>query len=872
MSETIEKIVELSKLNEETFVYEKSNEFCKSAFSQVYQRAALLLKDIIRKENNYDDSVRKPIENVISFQGRRGTGKTSAMLSIQKALLNYTEVPFLDTEDVSFVVIDYIDASMLEKGEDILEMVLANMFSMLREFDSNQKQKVYVDRELYQLFDTIYGNFISIKRNKKIVDEISPLHMLTQLSNSQTLETQMRNLIKKYLEYLTGNVKYNYKKKFLVITIDDLDMHFQNEGASPYDMLETLHRYLMIPGVIILLTYNYSDLCVGCEKHFYDLFHKRHVISKEDTKHVQALAVQYLNKVLPNYTRIHMPSLRKKDYEIGGGIKIRLKYEEVEREFGESGKCLLNKIRNGTNIDLSIKRFALLLKASVAELYYDAIGGKRHFSEPLTLRELAQLYTFYKPFKEMMKNGEEDTVFKEILDDLYFRFASEKLLRGELRQLKNYLDVSIERRSRDIVQDIRRQSQNIEISKITYKGQKELSYSYGELLYGLYNASNKGWFSKELIWCILDSYTIMLTKLYRKMIQTRDLNKKRKYKQRLKEIIGVSVSSSWSNELLPKISLNEVLSGKESTVIEDNDNLLFKFKYADAIAGLSGKTRKNLPNDFAEINDLDVLSVGAMKYTAVDAKWTIALETREKANNQTLKERFQILEILCMFFTNIHYRNIIGMNKGFYIEYTNGKEDDQPQLKIHFSDGCFNIMNFVNNLFDGEEYFKQLHENMTMGYQKYFEYLENDGESIKNDLRSEVKKFFEKNSIKKEYIKWNQQSNGCALPLYSFDMMYNIFKRQFQNKRKENKVVNPTLFLNYIIQVYQGMGNWLKKEDEFYFSNVNQKIDNKDYHFYRYYHECPFLLYIDRLKTNTVLKKKFNECFVNMLLDIAQAT
>lgn len=56
-------------------------------------------------------------------------------------------------------------------------------------------------------------------------------------------------------------------------------------------MLETLHRYLMIPGVIIMLSYNYLDLYQGCEKHFYELFHKSQKMGDKEESYVQELAV-----------------------------------------------------------------------------------------------------------------------------------------------------------------------------------------------------------------------------------------------------------------------------------------------------------------------------------------------------------------------------------------------------------------------------------------------------------------------------------------------------------------------------------------------------------------------------------------------------
>ena len=80
--------LKLSNLCEENIVVEKAKEFEESAFWLVYQRTEVLLEDIILRDQEQDNdshlsSDRKP---VISFVGRRGTGKTSAMMSVHNAL------------------------------------------------------------------------------------------------------------------------------------------------------------------------------------------------------------------------------------------------------------------------------------------------------------------------------------------------------------------------------------------------------------------------------------------------------------------------------------------------------------------------------------------------------------------------------------------------------------------------------------------------------------------------------------------------------------------------------------------------------------------------------------------------------------------
>ena len=146
----MKNVIKLSNLEEE-IILEDSKKFDESISSFVYQKVEILLRNIIDQNRKYvdqdsenTDKFKKPIDNIISFEGRRGTGKTSAMLSVKNALSLYQGNVFLETEEdpgkykkIAFTVLDYIDASLLEKTEDILGQILANMFSKVLEYDKN---------------------------------------------------------------------------------------------------------------------------------------------------------------------------------------------------------------------------------------------------------------------------------------------------------------------------------------------------------------------------------------------------------------------------------------------------------------------------------------------------------------------------------------------------------------------------------------------------------------------------------------------------------------------------------------------------------------------------------------------------------------
>lgn len=858
------RTIKLQRLAEERTIIEESKLFDESVFGFVYQKAKRLLDKIVSKKEANIEVIEKEqcvqdlqIDNIISFEGRRGTGKTSVMLSVCKALKRNYQTEFVRAESGEipfFIVLDSVDASMLENGEDILDIILAHMFFELTKIDQQygRERGSYENRELYKLFDEVYG---SLKMNSKDYgrygNSSSPLSLLTKVSNSQILKLKIFELTQMYLKYI-GRLRYEGKKPFLVISVDDLDMHFQSKEGSPFELLETLHRYFMIPGVIILLTYSYADLCIGCHKHFYQIYHEwetRYTNNGKMEETVHNLTIQYLKKVLPIQTRIYMPSLKKRDYREENNIQIEMTSLEFKTVFGvNADKYVIGIAKRDKNekIVLPLKKFVMLLKVSLADLYYDVVGNKKHFVEPTTIRELAQMYMFIKQLKNMYEETQknvgseeaETLLFKELLDEIYFRYAKVNLGPEEDEKFTKYLDVSIERRSKDILSDIRDKAERkeINISEITYTSSAEKSYSYGELLYCLYRAGRESILSKELVCCILDSYTVMLTKFYRKL-----KNGNQEYRKRILEVMGSSVSSSWSNLFIPKIDIS---NNKEKMDDVDSSNF---------IISVNSSLRK----------------VGAKKIASEATKWEFEL----RENSGVIKQ-FQMLEVMLMFFTDVYYKD--GNNRimpGFKITYDNGKHwenavkgsDKRPRgFTIEFYYGCFNIMNFVNNLFREKEYFDEIHRCLEEAFVQYFNDL---GKRSSSNIQVEynkghINRFFEKNSLRKKYDKWFWETCGLAMPIYSFDMMYNVLKRVFQNYSMKSEFVQPDEVWNYVEVVYDRIGELLEKENEFYFPKINRKKDNSQ--FYYAYINSPF---IDWLKKSDE-KLEWKEQFAKMIAQI----
>ena len=146
------KIIALQHLLEKGIHYEKASEITKSIYRDVYRGAFEAVEQIrVDNQNREGKGYRNlkgrnvEIANVISFVGRRGTGKSSSMMSFQGMLQNYSERQtdkenFDSLKGASFFVLDCIDASTLEESESVFTIVLANILSMIEEYG---KEKEY---------------------------------------------------------------------------------------------------------------------------------------------------------------------------------------------------------------------------------------------------------------------------------------------------------------------------------------------------------------------------------------------------------------------------------------------------------------------------------------------------------------------------------------------------------------------------------------------------------------------------------------------------------------------------------------------------------------------------------------------------------
>ncbi|MCM1508366.1 MAG: hypothetical protein NC177_14730 [Ruminococcus flavefaciens] len=454
--------ISLTSLKERGVHTDMFDETEDSFFKDTYEQAFRAVHSIHHANMKQKDkaSLRQQvhdIQNVIVFTGRRGTGKTSAMLTfanalhdgkLEKLLSGTKSLKKYRTEyengvpgirECKFYALPYVDASLLAKTEDLFIVVLSKMLDTLNEFEGQMKNAIdseFKDNCLEKLrknINDVYNQYVGLKGNKKYSEAFS-YQIMVKNAQKHNLRESFKKLIEFYID-VWANLKaqdnichYSSNRKddsrYLVICIDDIDMA-QNDVM---EIMSCIYTYFMLPNVIVLTTLNFKLLSKAIEKYYYNTLAYGNKTEEYFSQLCKEQTNDYLRKIISSDMRIVMPSWKKSDYREFIEMKIDLSDgtsdgDEAERKIEEmfpnlkSGHIvsyLKGKMEEGEKtIAISPKELILLMLADRTGIYLDAVGFKLHFMEPDSLRNMVDLFNmFYNMENPRVKTDDEEKAFK----------------------------------------------------------------------------------------------------------------------------------------------------------------------------------------------------------------------------------------------------------------------------------------------------------------------------------------------------------------------------------------------------------------------------------------------------------------------------
>jgi hypothetical protein len=296
-----------------------------SLFAQQYTTAFGILKKLIDMPEDDECCPGQGNSRIIAFCGDRGAGKTSCMMSVRYAIEHsgdkdkegiktYLEGFGLTPEKLDFDILKPVDPSYFDDSQNILELVLGQMYSHFKA----KRQKLKENNELNEeTVDNVRKKFDAVQRSLSLINGSSQrlsdkLEELENLSVAMSFYEKLKALFKVYLPFIG--------KQKILISIDDMD--FNAKGA--YKMCKYLQMYLNQPSCVIMISLKITQLVSILEDD--DNFKNAKVGERRSE-----MSSKYVQKLIPIANRVQMVdiwSISEREFTI---VKRGQKIEEGTR-------------------------------------------------------------------------------------------------------------------------------------------------------------------------------------------------------------------------------------------------------------------------------------------------------------------------------------------------------------------------------------------------------------------------------------------------------------------------------------------------------------------------------------------------------------
>ncbi len=777
--------------------------------------------------------------NILSFIGKRGSGKSTAMDEFcrilrsmnheedyewwLKKVMTGEEQKFLSEKKFHFHILDPIDASLFDAQEDLFEQVIVNIY---RHFKKNIEDN---RSEIMQQFTQIMKQYYSIRDSRENkTSDFSFAYMMNFSSDNQITQKKIAELIDYLFAYDKNDDYDKTDYEHVVITIDDLDLNILNG----YQMIEQIQKYFAYHKIILLISMDFEQMRQVCEQHFSSQLGGIGKINSGRTyeQYIRTLSKDVMAKMFHMSQRIYMP--------------------DFERILKNTYIVIDEKVEKLDDGGLRIKEYLLGKIAGRMQIYYDDCGMKKHFAEANTVRELVVYNEFldslkYLDFSERrillyeQTNDENensdilkayDLNYRRFIDDITERMAQDVLTPEQRIAFHSLMSRDLERRARYFVNsyrafddiafgDIDKDGKN-DVTEVNKDSRiTDMQYSYGQLLEHIYTwgrNSQRGYFEdKPYMWCILASFTTEMTREYMHYCYNPDdTRRNKKYKRRILGFLGKNFGNKWLGEAFPKykkntLGVNEMNSGG----------------FAKATPGLL----------------MIWLNLDGMKNAESFETW--------------VEENYYIetMEMLNMLFSYIDNEKIRGLefeledknNSGKDVRRDVDKDEKEdvlaPHIKARDSGRIkFDAMTFVLRSLDYRSAEEEIIENITtVLYSIQEKYWEKEHVS-ENKLKKHVSDML---VLRADYEKTKRK---VAFPFYNLDMSYNICKRlrnEFKNDKEKASLAEALKssydeIYKFLVEERKGyieISECLLKEEMVY-SNINKNFDYLDQ-----FENCPFI-------------------------------
>jgi len=506
-------------------------------------RQALRQIDIYMKEldmektekEERDRSIKKPDteyipddidynNNIFSFIGGRGTGKTSCMISVAN-MLQGKDKKIVDLyENIArskFTTVDLIDPAYFDKSHNLLSLFLAKLYKSYTERIENEKH-TEVSRSDKQEFLRIYRDahaqlhrLYYEKNNKAFYDE-DLMEYVEDVSASVNLKRTIQDLVDVYFKC------FGWKDMILILRVDDVDMDIQNASK----MIDSMRKYFVQPNILVFVSCDIEQL----EK-IKSVDFKKELGEKEVTPWHKDLAERYLAKVFPHSHRIQMPeptSYHEKPLLVKGTFSTEAGADVDEDEILDDKETKEKKTyRKFVSVKQAIPE---LIFRKTRYLFYNT-NYYESYIVPRNLREFRQLMKLLitMPDYDNKKDGPKHnkTLLKEYFYDTWVQSNLTVDDQHIVERLRDVRDMSLLNRTLlDLINDrFYKGRQNVAgdaIIKQLIQSQIQLNTSDVLTVITLLEPTLIQERDRKLVFFIKSYYSMLLYDSYREMIREFD--------------------------------------------------------------------------------------------------------------------------------------------------------------------------------------------------------------------------------------------------------------------------------------------------------------------------------------------------------------
>ncbi len=425
------KTLKIDIAKEYKLIIEEPEELKDSFFKGIYEKAAEQVAEVViwaksstektTVDNNHDTFKREEINynNIVAFVGERGTGKTSAMITMAQALVKFKKKDWFDNgsaekiEGIEYHSLRAIDPTRFEENQNIIEVIIAELFNRFVKhaensgFNEDQEDK----RKVLDAFQKVYKNLKTISdgdvKNKY---DGEPLEALSNLSEGTNLQENLSELIQSYLDFVHPNKAKN--KSVLIIPVDDFDQNVKNAC----EMAEQIRKYLMIPQVLILMAIKIDQFVDVKTQDVIKNFQT--FLQKQPIEHLcenpKEIATKYTLKLIPMKRRLFLPNvnLEKGDFRLHvKNAKTIIDSDKTEKEKAEDYKDIEPiELDKKANLEQSILKI-IYKKTNICFVPY------KHGYHYIIPKDLRGVVSFIKMLDSM---GNKDKLENLIRFENYF--------------------------------------------------------------------------------------------------------------------------------------------------------------------------------------------------------------------------------------------------------------------------------------------------------------------------------------------------------------------------------------------------------------------------------------------------------------------